>query len=98
EGGGMAEAIALQVVVPDLADALGAQRLPREVLAGAPAALTAGHARLAGGGAAPLAPRMLGERPLAQRRQLLGELPPSLHGEGGGDADVVQPAATVEEA
>ena len=37
--GGVAEAVALQVVVLHLADALDAQRLPRQVLARAPAAL-----------------------------------------------------------
>ena len=44
EGRRVAEAVALQVVVLHLADALGAQRLPRQVLAGAPAAGRAGHA------------------------------------------------------
>ena len=41
----VAEAIALQVVVLHLADALDAQRLPRQILARAPAALPARHAR-----------------------------------------------------
>ena len=40
----MAEAIALHVVVLHLAHALDPQRLPRQILAGAPAALAAGHA------------------------------------------------------
>ena len=44
EGGRVTEAVALQMVVPDLADPLGAKRLPREVLARAPAAGRAGHA------------------------------------------------------
>ena len=44
EGRRVAEAIALQVVVLHLADALDPQRLPREILARAPAALAAGHA------------------------------------------------------
>ena len=50
EGRRVAEAVALQVVVLHLADALDAQRLPRQVLAGAPAAGRAGHAlrRVAG--------------------------------------------------
>ena len=39
------EARPLQVVVLDLAHALDAQRLPRQILAGAPAALAARHAR-----------------------------------------------------
>src|SRR6185437_14566925 len=41
----VAEAVALQVVVLHLAHALGPQRLPREILARAPAAVAAGHAR-----------------------------------------------------
>src|SRR4051812_40248695 len=44
EDRGMTEAIALQVVVLHLADALDAKRLPRKVLAGAPTALRSGHA------------------------------------------------------
>jgi hypothetical protein len=44
EGGGVAEAVALQVVVLDLDHALGPQRLPAQVLAAAPARLRAGHA------------------------------------------------------
>src|SRR6185436_12003059 len=42
---GVAEPIALHVVVLDLAHALDPQRLPREILARAPAALPARHAR-----------------------------------------------------
>ena len=41
----VAEAIALHVVVLHLAHALDPQRLPRQILAGAPAALAARHAR-----------------------------------------------------
>src|SRR3954467_5594301 len=40
---GMTEAIALQVIVLYFADALDAHRLPRQVLACAPAALSTGH-------------------------------------------------------
>src|SRR5262249_35009553 len=43
EGRRVAEPIALQVVVLHLAHALDAERLPREVLAGAPATVSAGH-------------------------------------------------------
>src|SRR5256885_11404822 len=49
EIGCVAEAVALHVVVLHFADALDPQRLPRQILAGAPAALAAGHARRAGG-------------------------------------------------
>src|ERR1043166_1026318 len=41
---GVAKAISLHVVVSDFDDQLGAQRLPRQILASAPAALRAGHA------------------------------------------------------
>src|SRR5881628_527426 len=43
EGRAVAEAVALQVVVFHLAHALDAQRLPGEILAGAPATLATGH-------------------------------------------------------
>src|SRR5204862_3848585 len=52
------EARALHVVVLDFAHPLDAQRLPRQVLAGAPAALTAGHPRRVAAGVGPAAPWM----------------------------------------
>ena len=94
----MAEAIALQVVVLHLADALDAQRLPRQILAGAPAALRAGHAVDLGRRLGPLAPRMALERVHAQRRQLLGQLLAHRHRERRRHADVLQAAAVVVEA
>ena len=93
----MAEAVALQVIVLHLAHALDAHRFPREVLAGAPAALAAGHARRVLAGARPVAPRMRPQRVLAQRFQLGREAAPHVGGEGGRDADVVQRAVGVEE-
>src|SRR5262249_32582345 len=68
EDGGVPETVALEVVVLHLAHPLDPQRLPREVLALAPAALDAGHADAATHGHGPLAPGMLGERVLAERR------------------------------
>src|SRR5204863_7561591 len=57
----VAEALSLQVVVLDLADALGPERLPTEVLAAAPAALRARHPlRVADDRAAPVAPWVRG--------------------------------------
>ena len=44
EVGHVAEAAALHVLVGDLDDELGAEGIPGEVLAAAPAALAAGHA------------------------------------------------------
>src|SRR3954469_1260027 len=67
----VAEAVALQVVVLHLAHALDAQRLPRQVLARAPAAMPARHATRLGRGARPVAPAMVGDGVFPQRRQLL---------------------------
>src|SRR6185369_14978254 len=53
----MPEAIALQMIVFYFADALDAQRLPREILARAPPALRSGHASRHGCGAGPILPR-----------------------------------------
>src|SRR6185503_19582933 len=70
EDRGVAEAVALHVVVLHLAHALDAQRLPRQVLARAPAALGAGHAARFRGRSGPVAPRMRLHGVLAQRFQL----------------------------
>ena len=53
------------------------------------------HAARFGGGARPFSPRMVLHRVLAQRRKLLNKLLAHRHGEGGGDADVLQHAAVV---
>src|SRR5204862_6827707 len=58
ESGSVAKTIALQIVVLHFADTLREQRLPREILARAPAALAARHAIRFRGGAGPIAPRM----------------------------------------
>src|SRR5439155_11216136 len=67
---GMAKTRALQVVVFHFAHALDAQRFPRQVLAGAPAALPARHARLGSARLGPVAPGMLRERVFSQRLEL----------------------------
>src|SRR5262249_26079398 len=54
----VAEAWTLHVVVLDLAHALDAQRLPRQVLARAPSTLTAWHSRALAVYDRPVAPRM----------------------------------------
>ncbi len=95
----MAKTIALHVVVLHFAHALDPQRLPREIFAGTPAALSAGHA--AGGlahGIGPLAPGVGLERAVAQRRQFSNELLPPRHRERRGDAHVLKAAAIVIEA
>src|SRR5262245_60066213 len=92
----MPEAAALEMVVLHLADTLDPQRLPRQILAGAPPALSAGHPRVnVTADIRPFPPRMVDERVLAQRRQLARERLPRLHRERGCDADVLQPAAIV---
>src|SRR3954468_16048521 len=92
---GVTEAIALQVVVLHLAYALDAQRFPREILAGAPAAVRAGHARSFGCGSRPIAPWMILERVLPQRLQLFGKALAGFHRERGRNADVLQNALIV---
>jgi hypothetical protein len=94
----VSEAIPLHVVVLDLADPLDAHRLPREVLARAPPALPARHARRAVRAVAgPLAPRVLLQRVLPQRLEFGGQLLPPGHRERRGHADVVQPRLLVEQ-
>ena len=74
--GRVTKAVALQVIVFDFAHPLDAQRFPRQVLAGGPAALRARHARACVRFLAlPIAPRMILHRVLAQRLELLRELP-----------------------
>src|SRR5262245_41354034 len=91
--GGVTETRSLHVVVLDLADALDPQRLPREILAGAPTALPARHpGHLARVELGPFAPRMAFEGADAQRRELLDQLAPLLHRERGRHADVMQRA------
>src|SRR5262245_66148811 len=94
----MAEARALHVVVGDLHDELGAQRLPREVLSLAPAALASGHALVGRLRAAPVLPGVIRERVLAVRLQDRDELASLLVAEARRDPDVVQRSVVVVEA
>src|SRR5687768_14385619 len=99
EGGGVAEAVPLHVVVLHFAHAFDAEGLPGQVFARAPAALAAGHARhLLTGVRGPLAPGVILHRILAERCQLRRELLSALHRERRGHTDVMQAAAVVEEA
>src|SRR5436190_907532 len=106
EGRRVPEAVALQVVVLDLADALRTHRLPRQVLARAPAAGRAGHALGCVAGCAlrrrlllgPAAPRVPGKRVVAQRRELLDQRAPRRHRERRRHADVVKDTRVVVEA
>src|SRR5438270_351980 len=74
ENRGMAKPRPLHVVVLHFADALDPERLPRQVFAGAPAALAAGHPRLLSVRIGPFPPGMILERALAARRQFLAAL------------------------
>ncbi len=78
------------------------QRLPRQVLALAPAALAARHAMLgiaaSDACSAQCFPRVIGERVLAIGREEFCELPPLLVREARADADVLQRAGVVEKA
>src|SRR5438876_549270 len=90
-------AIAAAMGTSTSAHGLDAQRLPGEVLARAPPALPARHARGAVHRLRPLPPRVLGQRVLAQRRELLGELAAGGGGERRGHAHVVETSAAVVE-
>src|SRR5262249_6404107 len=98
EGGRVTEAASLQMIVLHLADAFDAKRLPREGLAGIPAAPRARHALVLVRGARPLLPRVPLERSGAQRRELAGEGAPLRHRERGRDADVLEVAVLVVQA
>ena len=96
----VAEPAALHVIVGDLDHELRPERLPRQILALAPAA---GRARAAlagvrGGllGLRPVLPRMIFERPLAVGREELDQLAPLLVREAPAHADVLQRVAVVE--
>src|ERR1700730_10027491 len=98
----MTAAAALQVLVSDFGHQLGPQRLPRQALALAPAALPARHAlsglTACGAMLRPVLPRMMGKRVLPIRRQVFGELPALLLRKARANADVLQRARIVEKA
>src|SRR5262249_5268210 len=93
---GMAESRSLHVVVGDLADSLGPQRLPAQILAAVPPARRAGKALpdlfLRHG---PVAPGMLLQGVLSQRRELFDEFLPRLGRERDGHADVMKRSVLV---
>src|SRR4051812_225032 len=94
----MAEAVALQVVVLDLADPLDPNRLPGQILPRAPAALAARHARRrAISRGRPFAPWVSCQRVLPERLELGHELTAPGHRERRRHADVVEvPGGVVE--
>src|SRR5215471_1611871 len=87
------EAISLHVVVCDLYDQLGAHRLPGQVLALTPAALTSGHALRSSGfiwlGSVfgPSPPGVSGERIFPIGLKKLRQLQPFLNAETGTDSN-----------
>jgi len=96
------EAAALHVVVSDFDYKLRTQRLPRQVLALAPPALSAGPATfsftICSFVLGPVFPRMRGKRVLAVRCEECYKLPAHLVREAGADADMLQRARVVEKA
>src|SRR4051812_30168547 len=90
EDGRVPKSRALHVIVFHLAYAFDAKRFPRQIFPRAPAALAARHARRLPINLGPFLPWMIFESPLAQRRQLLAELPALRHRERRRDADVMQ--------
>src|SRR5262245_12007028 len=97
---GVAEAPALHVVVRDLDHQLRPERLPREILALAPAAVAPRHAlrtRLRAVLARPVPPGMIGERIRAVGRERRDELAPLRVGEARHHADVLERARRVVE-
>ena len=95
---GVAEPVPLEVLVRDLGDQLGTQRLPRQVLRRVPAARRAGHAGRGRVGAAPVAPRMVSQRVHAVGGQLVDELAAERRREAAGHPDVVEHPVVVVEA
>src|SRR5262249_31365852 len=93
EDGGVAKATALQVIVLHLADELDPQRLPRQILAGAPPALAPRHACERGPAGAhlrPVAPWVVLQGAHAQRCQLPRQLLAGRHRKRGRDAYMLQ--------
>ena len=90
------------MLVSDFDHQLGPQRLPRQILALAPAALATRHAMpgftVCRSMLRPVLPGMSGERVLAIRREEFRELPALLLREARADADVLQRARIVEKA
>ena len=94
------EASALHVLVRDFDHQLGPQRLPRQILALAPAALASRHAMLRPLAAVmlrPALPRVIGQRVLAIGREEFDEFPALLLREARADTDVLQTARIVEQ-
>jgi hypothetical protein len=98
EGGGVPEAIALQVVVLHFADPFDAERLPRQVFPALQRLWPPGIRLMAS--ALAVARPSTGARPAPSRaaRQFVGELAPAGHRERRRDADVMERPLLVVEA
>ena len=98
----MPEAVTLHVVVANLTHSGWPQRFPAQVLAAVPAAARPGEAlHLLSGRLLrdrPIAPWMVNQRILTQRRQLSDQLLTNRVREGGGDTNVMQGALGVVQA
>src|SRR5713101_1917872 len=99
EACGVAEAVALEVLVRHFGDQLDTDRLPAQILAAGPATLGARPAlrRIAGISFCPPAPRVFVERAGAVRRQLLQQLFADRRGKAAGDAHMVEHTVAVEQ-
>src|SRR5205085_897455 len=91
---GVPEPAALHVIVFDLSDQFRPQRFPREILPLTPAALAAGDALLA---SRPMFPRMIRERILPIRREILCKFAASDLCKACTNPNVVQRAIVVEQ-
>src|SRR5438067_1133092 len=98
----MPEPCPLHMFVSNFDHQLGTQRLPRQVLALAPAALAARHSMLAtavrGSMLRPGLPRVIRESVLAVGREVFDKLPALLIGKACADADMPERAGIVEQA
>jgi len=92
--GHVPETSALHVLVCNLDDEFGAERLPGKVFSLTPAAFAAGHAMFAGFvvffGAFPMLPRMIAQGVFAKGCNEIEKLAAHFGGEACADADVLQ--------
>src|SRR5262249_37698157 len=98
----VAEAVALHVLVSDFHHQFGTQRLPRQVLALAPAALTTGHAMFGFTARrsmlSPILPRVSGQRILAVWSEEFYQLAALLFREARANSNMLQRAGVVKKA
>ena len=98
---GVAEAVALHVIIGDFNDELGAQGFPRQIFSLAPAALAAGHALWGiggrGNGGIPFLPGMMSESVSAVRCEEFGKFETFFGGETGTNANMLERSGVIVE-